>query len=423
MISRLKKKLYLIAASYFRFWSNFSLKRWKPRVIAVTGSVGKTTMLRMLEIQLGKKAHYSHNANSAFGIAFDIVGLKGVTNSKWRWLYLLVAVPIKSLIYKHQEEFYVVEIDGERPKETQFLANWLRPEVALWVSLGRSHAVFYDQQVKNGLFDNVDQAIAHEFGYLPRNTKKLVIATSGNHLINQQIEDISAEVRMVDIKDLQSYEVWADKTRFSLKAGRVEFSCPMPEEVAVQLLMLEKLVEYLEIDLELNMYQFQPAPGRNNFLPGKKGLKLIDSSYNAHLISMKSILQMMQKMKADHKWLVIGDMTEQGAGEADQHQKLGEELAKVEAERYVLVGRRVGNYTKPALEKAGLGEKTVHFDHASKALDYLKSELSGKETVLFKGSQYLEWIVEKLLADPGDKVKLPRQEPSAVRRRAKWGLK
>lgn len=111
MVTKLKKRLYLAVAAYFRFWANISLRRWRPRVISVTGSVGKTTMLRLLELQLKDRAHYSHNANSAFGIAFDIVGLEGVTDSKWRWLYLLLAVPVRSLWFRHQQEFYVVEIN------------------------------------------------------------------------------------------------------------------------------------------------------------------------------------------------------------------------------------------------------------------------------------------------------------------------
>lgn len=423
MVTKLKKRLYLAVAAYFRFWANISLRRWRPRVISVTGSVGKTTMLRLLELQLKDRAHYSHNANSAFGIAFDIVGLEGVTDSKWRWLYLLLAVPVRSLWFRHQQEFYVVEIDGERPKETEFLASWLRPEVTLWVSLGRSHAAFYDGQVASGRFKSVDEAIAHEFGFLPKFTTQLVVAEGTNPLIQKQLQNLRARVETVDVSQLTDYAVWPNKSEFVLNDNRVKFNCPMPREVAVQLLLLERLATYVEMPLETDLSAYQPAPGRNSFLPGIKGLNLIDSSYNAHLISMKSMFDMMQQMQAKHKWLVIADMTEQGAGEADQHQQLGLALSQVAAERYVLVGRRVGKYTLPVLEAAGQGERTVHFAHAKEALVYLQAELTGKETVLFKGSQYLEWIVEKLLADPADIKRLPRQEPSAVRRRAEWGLR
>lgn len=392
-------------------------------MIAVTGSVGKTTMLRMLELQLGDRAHYSHNANSAFGLAFDVVGLEGVTDSRLRWLYLFVAVPIKSLWFRHREEFYVVEIDGERPKETEFLAKWFKPEVTLWVSLGRSHPVFYDEQVRRGEFKNVDEAIAHEFGFLPENTKKLVIAVDGNVLIDDQLNRTEAEIQKVNIKNLKSYDVWPNKTEFGLESQKVIFNCPMPKEVATQLLILEKLAKYVGEPVVGDLSKYVPAPGRNNFFEGKKGVNLIDSSYNAHLISMKSMFEMMREMHADKKWLVVGDMTEQGDGEELQHTRLGEEMAKVDASRYILVGRRTAKYTLGALKAAGLEKKTASFRNAKDALKYLESELVGGETVLFKGSQYLEWLVEKMLLNPEDVEKLPRQEPSAKRRRAEWGLR
>ncbi len=379
-------------------------------------------MLHLLELQLGELAHYSHNANSSFGVAFDVVGLRGITNTKWRWLYLAVAVPIRALWFKHDQEFYVVEIDGERPKEAEFLAKWLKPEVTLWVSLGRSHAAHFDAQVKNGLFTTVEEAIANEFASLARGTSRLVVIDGSNSLMRRFTSDINAERRQVSAKDLKGYQVWPEKTEFKMSAGTFEFAYPMPRETYVQLAMIETIMDYLKLPVRYNMHDFTMPPGRSSCLRGKKGLKIIDSSYNAHLISMTSILQMMQDMQTDHKWLVIGDMIEQGAGEAEQHEKLGKVLAKVEAERYVLVGRRVSQYTRPILEKAGLGDKTVSFTKTSDALEYLERQLTGTETVLLKGSQYLEWIVEKLLADSSDIIKLARQEPAAKKRRAKWGL-
>jgi hypothetical protein len=55
-------------------------------------------------------------------------------------------------------------------------------------------------------------------------------------------------------------------------------------------------------------------------------------------------------------------------------------------------------------------------------LKYLEANLTGKETVIFKGSQYLEWIVEKLLENPDAVSKLARQDVAHKKRRASWGL-
>ena len=103
LVMRFKKRFYFVAARYFRFFANFAFRRWHPRVIAVTGSAGKTTMLHLIEFELGDRAHYSHDANSAFGIAFDLLGMDGVRGSKWRWVKLILMAPIRAIFYKHTE--------------------------------------------------------------------------------------------------------------------------------------------------------------------------------------------------------------------------------------------------------------------------------------------------------------------------------
>ena len=147
LVAKFKKRFYFAVAKYFRHFANRSLRRWHPRIIAITGSAGKTTALHIAEHEMGKLAHYSHDANSAFGVSFDILGMKGIRGSKLRWIYLLAAAPFRSIFYKHKEPFYVVEIDGERPHETEFLATWLKPEVTIWVSVGLSHAIQFEDEV------------------------------------------------------------------------------------------------------------------------------------------------------------------------------------------------------------------------------------------------------------------------------------
>lgn len=429
---KFKKKFYFIVASYFRFFANFAFRRWHPRVIAITGSVGKTTMLNLVECTLGDKAHYSHDANSAYGIAFDMVNLRGVTGSKLRWFYLFLAVPLKSLFYKHQEEFYVVEIDGERPHEAEFLASWLKPEVTLWISLGLSHAVQFEQQVKDGLFSSLDKAITHEFAMLPQYTQKLVIIDGEVDLMNRALDSIKqknltkATVIKCSKDAVKTYKVEPNHTSFILQgtadsvSHEYEFNRPMSKDIAIQLTMLETLVNYLKVKPRYDFSNLKLAPGRNSYFDGKNGLKIIDSSYNAHLISVKSILEMYKAMHAPHKWLVIGDIVDQGSIEGQEHAKLADEIIKVKPEQVILIGRRTKKYTAPILKKAGLNIYTTL--DPREALKFLEENLTGQETLLFKGSQYLEWLIEKLLKNPKEAKYLPRREKAAIKRRQKRGL-
>ena len=429
---KFKKKFYFIVASYFRFFANFAFRRWHPRVIAITGSVGKTTMLNLVECTLGDKAHYSHDANSAYGIAFDMVNLRGVTGSKLRWFYLFLAVPLKSLFYKHQEEFYVVEIDGERPHEAEFLASWLKPEVTLWISLGLSHAVQFEQQVKDGLFSSLDKAITHEFAMLPQYTQKLVIIDGEVDLMNRALDSIKqknltkATVIKCSKDAVKTYKVEPNHTSFILQgtadsvSHEYEFNRPMSKDIAIQLTMLETLVNYLKVKPCYDFSNLKLAPGRNSYFDGKNGLKIIDSSYNAHLISVKSILEMYKAMHVPHKWLVIGDIVDQGSIEGQEHAKLADEIIKVKPEQVILIGRRTKKYTAPILKEAGLNIYTTL--DPREALKFLEQNLTGQETLLFKGSQYLEWLIEKLLKNPEEAKYLPRREKAAIKRRQKRGL-
>lgn len=431
LIARFKKRFYFVAAGYFRFFANHALKRWRPRVIAITGSAGKTTLLNMVEFELGERAHYSHNANSAFGVAFDIMGMDGIRGSKSKWFLLFLMAPFKTLTARHSEEFYVVEIDGERPHEAEFLARWLRPEVTCWVSLGRSHAVQFEQVVAEGKFDDVDAAITNEFATLPRNTQKLVIIDGDNKAMRHAVMKIVAEVEVVHAENLLEYEAQPERAEFKVQDddGKVTefiFGGPQPREVATQVMILQKLVQYLGIELKTDLSDMKVAPGRSSYFAGINGIKIIDCSYNAHMISMQSMLDMAKAMSVKPKWLVIGDIVDQGSLEGEEHQKLAELIAEVGADKVILVGRRTAEYTAPILREkevdvmSFVGENGRHA--AKDALEYIEQNIKGDETIFFKGSQYLEWIIEKLLKNSADADKLPRREKAAIKRRKNWGL-
>lgn len=419
-IATLKKKFYFVAADYFRFFAKIVLKRWHPRVIAVTGSAGKTTMLTMLEHEIGKRAHYSHDANSAFGVSFDILGLKGVRGSKLRWIWLLVAAPILGLLRVRRQPFYVVEIDGERPHEAEFLAQWLKPEVTIWVSIGLSHAAQFEKVVNEGKFKDLSEAITAEFANLPKNTSKRVYIDADSKLMTEATADIKAKVIPIKKSLIKKYVVYPDSTDFTYGDTTFHFDHPEPKDVAFNLFVLQDLMKYLRLPFNPDFTGMEIAPGRCAYFEGKKGIAIIDSSYNAHMISMKSALDMMKRMHAEKKWLVIGDIVDQGEMEGEEHKRLAELIADTKPDRVVLVGRRTKEYTAPRLKE--LGVSAVATTDPRKALAYIEKRIRGNETVFFKGSQYLEWIIEKLLANPKDAKRLCRRDKAARARRKKWGL-
>ena len=419
-VAKFKKRFYFIVARYFRFFANIVLKRWHPRIIAVTGSAGKTTMMMMLEHEIGKKAHYSHNANSAFGIPFDIIGLNGVRGSKLRWIWLLIATPFKALFTWRRKEFYVVEIDGERPHETEFLAEWLKPEVTIWVSIGLSHAVQFENEVNSGKLKNVGDAITAEFANLPENTTKRVYIDADSKIMVEATKNIKAKVIPIHKTELKKYVVYPDSTDFTYGDTTFHFDHPEPKDIAFNLFVAKDLMRYLKLKFNPDFTGLKIAPGRSSYFKGLKGIDIVDSSYNAHMISMMSVLDMARRMHAEHKWLVIGDIVDQGSITEEEHVRLAKLIADVKPEKVILVGRRTKEFTAPELKK--LGVSAVATTDPRKAFEYIEKRIRGRETLIFKGSQYLEWIIEKLLDNPKDARKLCRREKAAVARRKSWGL-
>ena len=138
------------------------------------------------------------------------------------------------------------------------------------------------------------------------------------------------------------------------------------------------------------------------------------------MISMESVLDMVKRMHAEKKWLIIGDIVDQGSLEEEEHKKLAKLIADTEPDLVILVGRRTKKWTAPELKKLGISAAAT--TDPKKALAFIEKHIKGNETLIFKGSQYLEWIIEKLLNNPKDAKKLCRRDRGSVQRRKNWGL-
>ena len=147
MFSKLKQKLYFPIAWYFRFFAVIKLNRWKPKIIVITGSSGKTTLLHLVESQLGDIARYSHHANSSYGIPFDILGFKRQDLTINEWIGLFLLAPFKFFNTTPKEKIYVVETDCDRTGEGKFLAEFLKPDIVIWTNVSRTHAAGFDRSV------------------------------------------------------------------------------------------------------------------------------------------------------------------------------------------------------------------------------------------------------------------------------------
>lgn len=419
MFQALKKVLYFPLAYYFRFFAKIKLARWKPRIIVVTGSSGKTTLLHLIEAQVGRLVRYSHHANSSYGIPFDILGLERKTLMVYEWVGLFLKTPFLAFSSAPKQKIYVVEADCDRPGEGQFLSSLLKPEVTIWLSSSRTHSMNFDKLVEQGKFPNVEQAIAYEYGYFLEATSKLVIVNSDSELINKQLSRTGVEKIGISNKSLRKYQVSKDGSVFRIGDETYKFKFLLPEAVFYSILAVIRLVEYMNLPFDPSFGELDVPPGRSSIFKAIKNTTIVDSCYNANLSSMTEIIRMFNKLPSNKKWVVVGDMLEQGAAEREEHEKLAESINRGNYQKIILLGPRVSKYTYPKVKEQ---QRAVKFLSPKEVLEYILENLDGEETILFKGARFMEGIIENLLLNKSDAAKLSRREKAWETRRKKWGL-
>lgn len=422
MFRKLKNSLYFFVAAYFKFFATVQLAIWRPKIVVVTGSNGKTTTLHLLEAQLQDTARYSHHANSTFGIPFDILGLRRETYAKSEWLKLFLLAPFRSFKRSYKERVYVVEADCERPGEGKFLASLLKPAMVIWLSVARTHSYNFDKRVSLEGFASVDEAIAHEFGYFLECVSELAMINGDNPLIKQQMGRAKTTIKVITKKDhLSKYSVSLQGTSFIL--GATTYSLPffLPEETFYSVVAVAEVAPVLNRQIDPTFAALTMPPGRSSLFKGMKGTTLIDSSYNANVASVEVIVSMVGQLSEPKKWIVLGDLTEQGEHEQEEHEKLVAVLKSVAWENIILVGPRLAKYVYPLLQKDMKGG-VQSFIETKDAREYMVKTLQGNEVIVFKGARFLEGIIETLLADKADVSKLCRRGVYWERVRKQWSL-
>jgi UDP-N-acetylmuramoyl-tripeptide--D-alanyl-D-alanine ligase len=417
MIKAIKQVFYFPLACYFRFWAKILLNSWKPIIVVVTGSSGKTTLLHLIESQIGNKAKYSHHANSAFGIPFNILGLRRKKLTLDEWIFLFLLAPSQAFRSNPKEKLYIVEADCDRPGEGKFLASFLKPDISLWINSGLTHSVTFDYLVKNRKFADTKEAIAYEFGHFLEHTKKIAIINEDDPLIRKQLSRVHVPVEKVNNKSLKSYEINNDSTKFITDDKTYSINFLVPKDVFYSIRMAELLTKKLNLPFDKTFANLNLPPGRNSILKGIKDTTIIDSTYNATPDGVKTTLEMFDKYKSKNKWLILGDMTELGDEEKEEHEKLAATINTMDLKKIILIGPRVSKYTLLKLKK-----DANHFLLPKDGLDYLLKNITGGETMLFKGARFLEGIIEQLLQDNKDIDKLVRREKNWQKWRKAWGL-
>ncbi|MBL4644554.1 MAG: hypothetical protein JKX80_01675 [Candidatus Pacebacteria bacterium] len=114
------------------------LAKYKPQIIAVTGSVGKTSTKDAIYTALEDSLYIRKNVksfNSEIGIPLTILGCDSGWNNPFRWLGIIFEGLALILLANHYPKWLVLEVGTDRPGDIQEIAKWLKPDVVVVTSL------------------------------------------------------------------------------------------------------------------------------------------------------------------------------------------------------------------------------------------------------------------------------------------------
>ncbi|MEK7145433.1 MAG: UDP-N-acetylmuramoyl-tripeptide--D-alanyl-D-alanine ligase [Patescibacteria group bacterium] len=406
-----------------------TLARFKPKIVAITGSVGKTSakdaIAAVLAIKFSTRKS-EKSFNSEIGAPLTILGLPNGWNNPLAWLVILVSGALVLFRQKYPD-WLVLEIGADRPGDIKKLAAWLKPDIVVITRFAKVpvHVEFFasPRQVieekmnlaralkENGVLilngDDDDilaakneirwQTIFYGFG-----TNALVRA-----LNEKTIYDAETPAGMTFKVNVSIYSVQnSEKTSLSVKIINV-----LGRQTIYAALAALAVAHSQNIDLAEAVKMLEnltTPPGRMKILKGIKNSLIIDDTYNSSPVALEEALLTLKNLETTGKKIaVLGDMLELGKYSADAHKKAGT-LAGGFVDLLVTVGKRADGFAAGALKSGLKPEKIVRLENSREAGKYLDPIITAGDIILIKGSQCLrmEKVVEEIMAEPENKEKL-----------------
>jgi UDP-N-acetylmuramoyl-tripeptide--D-alanyl-D-alanine ligase len=408
-----------LARWYFQFLARFVLRRYRPTVIGVAGSIGKTATKEAIAAGLddgsGQVRKTEGSFNAEIGVPVTIISGGRARKHWWEWLGLIWLAK-RMIIFKRRSypKFVVLEMGADKPGDLERLIGVAKPQIGVLTAITPEHLEYFgsmeavtneESMIVTGLpgdgvgIVNVDEPNAAaavkpwpgrlvRYGWsadadvrvvrmeLERNDRGLPIATT-YHLT---MEGAEHSVRVVGV------------------LGKHQ-ALPIVAAVAVAHALGQSIPPVLQ-----RLQQYQPPPGRMRLLDGMNGTLIIDDSYNASPAAMEAAIKSILELEIPgRRFAVLGQMSELGSDAARWHDQIGELIRPGSLEGLVTVGPLAERIAQAAVKK-GFAKSRVHpVETAEAAAVLLQPLLRSGDTVLLKGSRYasrLEQAVKILLAYP-----------------------
>jgi UDP-N-acetylmuramoyl-tripeptide--D-alanyl-D-alanine ligase len=413
-----KKTLYHI----LRIEAQLVLWRYKPRIVAITGSVGKTSTKDAVYAVFSKVAHVRKSEksyNSEIGLPLTVLGISNGWNSPFLWLKNILKGLYLFIIPHKYPKWLILEVGVGKAGDMKKTASWLKTDVVIVTAIGETpaHIEFFSSrkhliEEKSGLIKtlkkdgflilNVDDEAVKE---MKEKTRNLTVGYGFS-------ED--ASVRGSELNILYDKENIPEGIVFRVDEGGS--SLPVIIEgvfgnnhvyASLAALATASVLKFNMINAINMLKDYDIPPGRMRLLKGINDSLIIDDTYNSSPFACESALRTLGEVKSKRKIAILGDMLELGKHTIEAHKNIGK-VAYENVDVLIVVGPRASSIKEGAIE-AGMKEKNIYeFATSLEAGDFAKTFVQKGDLVLVKGSQgmRMERAVESILLDQKNKNKL-----------------
>ncbi|MFA6295311.1 MAG: UDP-N-acetylmuramoyl-tripeptide--D-alanyl-D-alanine ligase [Candidatus Paceibacterota bacterium] len=411
------------------------IRKYKPFVVAVTGSVGKTSTKDAIYCVLKDQSKFVRKSeksmNSEIGLPLTIIGVANAWHNMAGWMKNIIAGLNLIIWKKDYPDCLILEIGADHPGDIKKVVKWLHPDIAVITKVSSTpvHVEFFKSPeqvfeekaalatgVKNNgtlvLFADDEKVMSLANCLIGGVKNKVVTVVSYGLNFTATVKGLNDQIIYENgsIKGL-SFNVATDSMTAPVFIRNVignVYMYPLLAAVAVgkaRGVTLELMVKALS--------DFEAPHGRMNVISGINGSTIIDDTYNSSPDAVMSALETLKGLQCSgSKIAILGDMMELGKYSAEEHRKIGKEVGKI-ANQLITIGQRSRATAEEAVNN-GLEALSIHsFDTSNEASDFARSIVKAGDIVLVKGSQSVraEKVVKVLLKEPekADKL-LVRQE-------------
>ena len=353
-----------------RMASNYRML-FTPRMIGVTGSVGKTTTKEMIASVLGVKFHTlktAANYNNEIGTPQTLLGLSRA----------------------HQAA--VIETGMDRAGQIRYLGEMVKPDIAVITNVGDMHIEYL------GSRENILKAKCE----ILENLKKdgLAVLNGDDELLNtvslpqKTLRCGLSEHCDVRVSEVEDLGIDGIRCVVTTAKERYALSIPVPgKHMVYSAAMAAAIGEYLgetKEEIERGAAAYEPAGSRMHVITFSENRRLLDDCYNAGPQSMAASLRVLGA-SGGKKAAVIGDMAELGELTERAHREIGELTKELGIDTVIAIGARAKYFTE--------GNPSAQwFGSVDEAMGAVKAAFTAETAMLVKASHsmHFEKIVEEL---------------------------